>query len=222
MAIRCQPCQAVLGAEVEGVDLRQVPDAATIDVLEEALERYGVLIFHAQHLTPEEQVAWSRAFGPLAMTRGLRHACRTARKFLSWAIRSTLRSPFLPARSTTSWNGIQTTSTWRCQRGRLCCMPGRCRSREAIRSLRVCIRPMIPSARAASRLRRAPGDAFAERSAGVFAAAHHAEAAQQRQAQPDPVVVRPLVRRHPRSGRKALYFGNQVSIGIVGWPEDRA
>jgi alpha-ketoglutarate-dependent taurine dioxygenase len=47
MAIRCQPCQAVLGAEVEGVDLRQVPDAATIDVLEEALERHGVLIFHA-------------------------------------------------------------------------------------------------------------------------------------------------------------------------------
>src|SRR5215475_5773566 len=70
MAIRCQPCQAVLGAEVEGVDLRQVPDAATIDVLEEALEHYGVLIFHAQHLTPEEQVAWSRAFGPMVMTRG--------------------------------------------------------------------------------------------------------------------------------------------------------
>ena len=70
MAVRYQPCQAVLGAEVEGVDLRQIPDAATIDVLEEALERYGVLIFHAQHLTPEEQVAWSRAFGPLALTRG--------------------------------------------------------------------------------------------------------------------------------------------------------
>jgi alpha-ketoglutarate-dependent taurine dioxygenase len=48
---------------------------------------------------------------------------------------------------------------------------------------------------------------------------HHAEAAR---AQPDAVVVRPLVRCHPRSGRKALYFGNQVSIGIVGWPEDRA
>jgi alpha-ketoglutarate-dependent taurine dioxygenase len=51
---------------------------------------------------------------------------------------------------------------------------------------------------------------------------HHAEAAPQCQAQSDPVVVRPLVRRHPRSGRKALSFGNQVSIGIVGWPEDRA
>src|SRR5215510_14518795 len=70
MAIRCQPCQAVLGAEVEGVDLRQVPDAATIDMIEEALEHYGVLIFPAQHLTPEEQVAWSRAFGPLALPLG--------------------------------------------------------------------------------------------------------------------------------------------------------
>jgi alpha-ketoglutarate-dependent taurine dioxygenase len=70
MAIRCQPLQAVLGAEVTGVDLRQVPDAATIEALEEALEYYGVLVFHAPHLTPEEQVAWSRAFGPLAMTRG--------------------------------------------------------------------------------------------------------------------------------------------------------
>jgi hypothetical protein len=51
MASRCQPCQAVLGARVEGVDLRQVPDAETIE-------------------TPAAQVAWSRAFGPLAMPRG--------------------------------------------------------------------------------------------------------------------------------------------------------
>ena len=32
-------------------------------------------------------------------------------------------------------------------------------------------------------------------------------AAPQPQAQSDPVVVRPLIRRHPRSGRKALYLG---------------
>jgi alpha-ketoglutarate-dependent taurine dioxygenase len=51
---------------------------------------------------------------------------------------------------------------------------------------------------------------------------HQPETAQPGQAHLDPVVVRPLVRRHPRSGRKALYFGNQVSIGIVGWPEARS
>ena len=147
MAIRCQPCQAVLGAEVEGVDLRQVPDAATIDVLEEALERYGVLIFPAQHLTPEEQVTWSSAFGPLATTRGTETRLPNCPEI--FVVGNTIDPPvtFSPSTETTIWNGTRTTATWRCQRGRLCCMPGRCRSREAIRSLPVCIRPMRPSAR---------------------------------------------------------------------------
>ena len=147
MAIRCQPCQAVLGPEVEGVDLRQVPDAATIDVLEEALERYGVLIFHAQDLTPEEQVAWSRAFGPLAMTRGTETRLPHCPEI--FIVGNTIDPPvtFSPSTEHDELEWHSTIATWRCQRGRLCCMPGRCRSREAIRSLPVCIRPMIPSAR---------------------------------------------------------------------------
>ena len=39
---------------------------------------------------------------------------------------------------------------------------------------------------------------------------------------PDTPVIRPLVRRHPRSGRKALYFGSHVAVEIVGWEQDRA
>ena len=35
-------------------------------------------------------------------------------------------------------------------------------------------------------------------------------------------ITRPLVRVHPDSGRRGLYFGNQVSIGIVGWDEGKA
>ena len=46
--------------------------------------------------------------------------------------------------------------------------------------------------------------------------------AAQRTTVPDAPVVRPLVRRHPLSGRKGLYFGSHVAIGIVGWPDDRA
>ena len=40
-----------------------------IGAVEDALERYGVLIFRDQTLTPEAQVAWSRSFGPLAVNR---------------------------------------------------------------------------------------------------------------------------------------------------------
>ncbi len=35
-------------------------------------------------------------------------------------------------------------------------------------------------------------------------------------------VVRPLVRAHPLTGRPGLYFGNQVTIGIVGWDQNEA
>ncbi len=38
----------------------------------------------------------------------------------------------------------------------------------------------------------------------------------------DDQVIWPLVRRHPLSGRRALYFGNQVSIGIVGFSDKKA
>ena len=31
----------------------------------------------------------------------------------------------------------------------------------------------------------------------------------------------PLVRRHPLTGRRALYFGSKVTIGIQGWADDR-
>lgn len=68
MTIRFKSCESVIGAKVEGVSLRQLPDEATIEVVEEGLEHYGVLIFRDQDITPEEQIAWSRALGPLALT----------------------------------------------------------------------------------------------------------------------------------------------------------
>ena len=34
--------------------------------------------------------------------------------------------------------------------------------------------------------------------------------------------VWPLVRAHPISKRRALYFGNQITIGVVGWDDQRA
>ena len=67
MTVTFQPCEAVIGAEVVGVLLAQMPNETVVAAIEEGLEKHGVLIFRDQDITPEQQVEFSRAFGPLAI-----------------------------------------------------------------------------------------------------------------------------------------------------------
>lgn len=53
-----------LGHEVRGLDVRRLDDA-TFAQVEAAFDRYGVIVISGQDLTPAEQVAFSRRFGPL-------------------------------------------------------------------------------------------------------------------------------------------------------------
>jgi len=53
-----------LGAEVGGVDLSVPPDDATMAVIRAALAEHLVLFFPGQRLTPEQQLALTRRFGP--------------------------------------------------------------------------------------------------------------------------------------------------------------
>jgi len=62
--ISIEPLHPTIGACVHGVDLTQVgPDDFTI--IEQAFLKHGVLVFRGQKLTNEEQVRFSRLFGPL-------------------------------------------------------------------------------------------------------------------------------------------------------------
>jgi alpha-ketoglutarate-dependent taurine dioxygenase len=199
-----------------------VPDTATIDVLEEALERYGVLIFPAQHPTPAEQVAWSRAFGPLTMTRGTETRLPHCPEI--FVVGNTIDPPvtFSPS---TEYDELE----WHADNSHLevparaSLLYARAVPQQGGNTLFAC---MYTAYDTLSPEQQAAYDELqvmhSLRGLRAYLQQHHTEAARPRQAQPEAVVVRPLVRRHPRSGRKALYFGNRVSIGIVGWPEDRA
>lgn len=68
MSATVTPAGGAIGATVTDVDMRQVPDAETIEIVETALERYGVLVFPDQAMSPAQQVAFSAAFGPLEPT----------------------------------------------------------------------------------------------------------------------------------------------------------
>jgi taurine dioxygenase len=55
----------VIGAEIEGVDLRQPLSPAAFDEIHRALLQFKVLFFRDQQITDEEQLAFGRAFGKL-------------------------------------------------------------------------------------------------------------------------------------------------------------
>ena len=51
--------------EVSGVDLRAPLSADDVRAIDAGMDRYAVLIFHDQHISDEEQLAFSKNFGPL-------------------------------------------------------------------------------------------------------------------------------------------------------------
>jgi taurine dioxygenase len=64
-ALRVEPLGGVIGAEITGVDLAAPLSAGVLDEIKAALWRHLVLFFPAQHLTPEQQCAFTRNFGAL-------------------------------------------------------------------------------------------------------------------------------------------------------------
>src|SRR3954471_16027122 len=51
--------------EVSGVDLSRPLATETVAEIQQAIERYAVLIFHDQHLDDDTQLAFARHFGPI-------------------------------------------------------------------------------------------------------------------------------------------------------------
>jgi taurine dioxygenase len=61
------PVTPTIGAEVRGVDLREPLDPGTAETLERALLEHHVLFFRDQQITPAQQIAFARHFGPISI-----------------------------------------------------------------------------------------------------------------------------------------------------------
>jgi taurine dioxygenase len=66
MALQIVPTGAALGAEARGIDLAEPLDEDTFAAVERAYDAHGVLFFRDQKITPEQQVAFTRRFGEIA------------------------------------------------------------------------------------------------------------------------------------------------------------
>ena len=65
MSIEIIPTGAALGAEIRAVDLAKPIDDATFAVIERTYNECGVIFFRGQHITPPQQVAFTRHFGEI-------------------------------------------------------------------------------------------------------------------------------------------------------------
>ena len=65
MSIEIIPTRAALGAEISGIDLAQPLDDETFAAIERAYNDHGMIFFRDQHITPAQQVAFTRRFGEI-------------------------------------------------------------------------------------------------------------------------------------------------------------
>ena len=65
MAIAIRPLHPIFAAEIRGIDLREPLSTAVFAEIEVVFNEYAVLVFPGQPLTDEQQMVFSRRFGPL-------------------------------------------------------------------------------------------------------------------------------------------------------------
>jgi alpha-ketoglutarate-dependent 2,4-dichlorophenoxyacetate dioxygenase len=70
MAIAVKQLHLLFAAEIGGVDLRELPSAATFAAIESALDRHAVLVFRDQAIDDDQQIAFTRLFGALDLSVG--------------------------------------------------------------------------------------------------------------------------------------------------------
>src|SRR2546426_8489189 len=70
MNVSIRQIHPVFVGEVSGIDISRPLSRDEIAAVEAGMDRYAVLVFHDQKVTDEEQMAFSRNFGPLEDARG--------------------------------------------------------------------------------------------------------------------------------------------------------
>ena len=70
MSIQLRPLTTHIGAQVEGIDLREPLSPAHAEEIHAAMDRFAVLVFHGQPLTNEQHLAFTTALGALENTMG--------------------------------------------------------------------------------------------------------------------------------------------------------
>lgn len=217
--------EAPIGAYVEGIDLSQELDQDTFAQIEDAYDRHGVLVFRNQKLTPEQHIAFGRRFGPLEI-HVVKRALLTDHPeiLLVSNIKNEAGEDIGLADAGQTWH---TDTSYREKPSRGSILYARelplnedgvtlgntlfASTAKAFEDLPADKRRQLDGLRAIHSYgfrKRPPGSQRAKITATVL---HET-----------PDIAHPVVRTHPKTGRKALYVFEGECVGIEGMPDEEA
>src|SRR5579859_1012239 len=228
MTIAIRPLTSCIAGEVSGCDLTKPLSKDEVAAIEAGMDRWAVTVFHDQDITDEQQIAFSRNFGPIENSYGGHITVKQEEKRL------------VPGMNDLSNLGLDNKPLARDDRRRMFNLGNRLwHSDSSFRAI-----PAKYSALSARRIESSGGNTeFADMRAAYDAldgetkaeiedlVCEHSlmysrgslgmsEFTADERMMFKPVRQR-LVRRHPVTGRKSLYLSSHIG-GIIGWPVPEA
>lgn len=220
-----RPLHPVFAAEMFGADLKSDPTSALVESVNAAMAKYAVLVLREQFITDDEQIRFSRKFGPLELpphmgVRGGTSARTRIRPEMYDVSNLDERGDFLPAESLrhasnraneefhtdSSFNALPTK--WSLLSARI--VPPERGDTEFIDTRAAY--DALPAA-----LREKAMDAVAEHYFWKTRGRAGYRTITEEMSKAMPPVAQKMVRIIPESGRTALYIGNHATH-VIGWP----
>jgi taurine dioxygenase len=222
-----RPNAAAIGAEVCSIDLAETLDDATFAQISDAFDRHAVLVFRDQKLAPERHIAFSRRFGPLQVNVrsefnkpgypelyivsnvlvdgkpiGSRDAGRYWHSDICY-VEKPSRASLLYAREIPTRNGVALGDTM---------FASTCAAYDALPDA---LKRRLEGLRAANSY-----NAMYERKVQDFGL--RPPLTPEARAKYPADAIHPVVRTHPRTGRKSIYVCEGYTTHILGIPEEES
>ena len=219
MPIAIIPAHPVLGAEIRGVDLADPLDDATFAAIEAAYDQHGVIFFRGQHITPPQQVAFTRRFGAMEFNIfGERWSVPGSPEIVVVSNITEDGRPIGIRRAGENWHSDM-CYTARPPRGTML----HALEVPALSGLPLGDTEFASAAAAWDALPDALRHRIESRSAVFdFTGRKRAFPLSQAEIERNPPVRHPIARTHPRTGRKCLYVMRDDCTGIEGLETEEA
>ena len=205
-----RPTSGGCGAEVEGVDLMAVSDAE-VEAILDAHAEYGVVFFRDQELTPDAQLAVAERFGPINVNRFFSRVAEQPR------VAEVLKEPRHANNIGGGWHTDHSYDTLPAMGSMLYALDVPVHGGDTM------FANMYTAYEALSDglKRTLEGLSAVHSSRHVFGpGGYHEQRRDERYGNAEEATqdaVHPVVIRHPRSGRPALYVNRAFTLHIEGW-----